>query len=70
MRKLLIAIDERDKQVKAFTDIRDTVDRGAAKTYIAEVEAWERDDRLPNPYLVPRTGEFSLCALSSRYLLT
>lgn len=56
MRKLLIAIDERKTQVNAFLDVRATVDRDAAKKYIEEVEAWEKDDTLPNPYLVPRTG--------------
>lgn len=57
MRKLLIGLDERQTQVNAFLDMRATVDRDAAKRYIEEVEAWEKDDTLPNPYLVPRTGK-------------
>lgn len=53
MHKLLITIDEWDKQVKAFIDVHDTVDWVAKKRYIAEVEAWENDNHLPNPNLVP-----------------
>lgn len=58
MRKLLVAIEERQKQVAAFLDVRETIDRDAAKRYIAEVEAWEQDESLPNPYLMPRTGRY------------
>ena len=56
MHKLLIAIEECKTQVDAFLDVHATVDRDAAKRYIEEVEAWEKDDTLPNPYPVPRTG--------------
>lgn len=56
MRKLFIAIEEHKTQVDAFLDVCATVDMDAVKRYIKEVEAWEKDDTLPNPYLVPRTG--------------
>lgn len=67
MRKLLIAIEERQRQVNAFIGVRDTVDRDAAKGYIAQVEAWEQDPSLPNPYLVPRTGWFLLLITTFMY---
>lgn len=57
MRKLLVAIEERQKQVAAFLDVCKSVDRDTARQYIAEVEAWEKDNSLPNPYHVPRTGK-------------
>lgn len=57
MRKLLVAIDERQTQVDAFVCVRETVDRSAAKAFIKDVEAWEADNSLENPYLVPRTGK-------------
>ena len=56
MHKLLIAVEECKTQVNAFLDVHATVNRDTAKRYIEEVEALEKDDTLPNPYLVPRTG--------------
>lgn len=61
MRKLLVAIDEQQTQVNAFVSVQETVDRNAAKKFIKEVEAWEADNSLENPYLVPRTGKCLLC---------
>lgn len=55
-RKLLVATEERNKQVAAFKDVRDTIPKDAAKEYIRMVEAWEKDNTQPNPYEEPSNG--------------
>lgn len=46
-RRLIIAKDERDVQIKAFAEVRDTVPPDAAQQWVAEVTAWEKERKLP-----------------------
>lgn len=63
-RKLLIAKEERDVQVRVFNEIRDTIPSDAAEEWVEEVAAWEKERKLPvksqtapNPYVVLKNGE-------------
>jgi hypothetical protein len=56
MRWLIIAQDEQNFQVEAFKEVRDSIPKATAKEYLAEVEAWEQDQSLPNPYALPTKG--------------
>ena len=69
MRKLIIAIDERNCQIDAFKDIRDSVPKVTAKEFLKEVEAWEKDQTKPNPYSLPEKGMQPLSPLIY-YLVT
>ncbi|KAF7968026.1 hypothetical protein HWV62_32158 [Athelia sp. TMB] len=59
-KRLIIAKEERDVQLKAFKEIRDTVNMAAAEQWIKDVTAWESERKLPvkeqkapNPYELP-----------------
>lgn len=64
-RKLLVATEERNKQVAAFIEVRDTIPKEAAKEYVKMVEAWEKDNTQPNPYEEPSNGTLLLSPLGS-----
>ncbi|KAF7978528.1 hypothetical protein HWV62_45709 [Athelia sp. TMB] len=49
-RKLVIAKEERDVQIKHFREIRDTVLKESAEKWLEDVLAWEEDRSRPNPY--------------------
>lgn len=65
-RKLLISKEERDVQIRAFNEVRDTIPPDAAAQWVGEVLAWEKerklpvkDQRAPNPYEMLKNGEFT-----------
>ncbi|KAK6966338.1 CxC2 domain-containing protein [Favolaschia claudopus] len=49
-RKLVIAIDERDRQVAAFDEVDRTLDQSLRKEWQGMVDAWTEDKTKPNPY--------------------
>ncbi|KAJ6463803.1 hypothetical protein C8R47DRAFT_1224959 [Mycena vitilis] len=49
-RKLLLAIDERDRQVAAFKEVDGTVKKDVKKKWQAMIDAWVLDRTKPNPY--------------------
>ncbi|KAJ6518235.1 hypothetical protein C8R47DRAFT_1031630 [Mycena vitilis] len=51
-RKLVVAIAERDKQVKAFKQVNKTISRDLRKSWEDMIEAWLADDTKPNPYVL------------------
>ncbi|KAF7983646.1 hypothetical protein HWV62_20596 [Athelia sp. TMB] len=59
-RRLIIAKEERDTQIKAFVDVRKTVDSNSARIWIDQVTQWEEnrntDFNWPNPYELPTEG--------------
>lgn len=62
-RKLIIAKEERDVQVRVFNEIRDTLPPDAAEEWVQEVTAWEKQRKLPikeqtapNPYVMLKNG--------------
>ena len=66
-RKLIIAKEERDVQLRAFAEVRDTVTPQAAEQWVNEVKAWEKErilpvknQKAPNPYELPKNGQFSV----------
>ncbi|KAJ7716269.1 hypothetical protein B0H16DRAFT_1339234 [Mycena metata] len=50
-RKLILAIDERDRQVEAFKDIDCTLRTELKKEWQAKIDNWKADRTQPNPYL-------------------
>lgn len=50
-------MEERDRQIEAFKDIRKAISLPIAEECIASVEAWERDPSKPNPYVTEHTGK-------------
>ncbi|KAJ7820051.1 hypothetical protein B0H13DRAFT_1661106, partial [Mycena leptocephala] len=53
-RKLILAIDERDRQVAAFREVDRTVKKEVKSGWQAQIDAWRADKSKPNPY---RLGE-------------
>ncbi|KAJ6455636.1 hypothetical protein C8R47DRAFT_1228133 [Mycena vitilis] len=49
-RKLILAIDERDRQVAAFTEVDRTLKKEIRKKWQKEIDAWKADNTKPNPY--------------------
>ncbi|KAJ6488304.1 hypothetical protein C8R47DRAFT_1177489 [Mycena vitilis] len=49
-RKLILAIDERDRQVAAFTEVDRTLKKELRKKWQAKIDAWKKDKAKPNPY--------------------
>ncbi|KAJ7847056.1 hypothetical protein B0H13DRAFT_2362609 [Mycena leptocephala] len=49
-RKLILAIDERDKQVAAFTQVDSTLKKELRKTWQIQIDEWRKDKSKPNPY--------------------
>jgi hypothetical protein len=54
MRKLCIAIDERNSQISCFEEIKNSIKKATVKGFKEQVEAWEKDQTKPNPYLTPK----------------
>lgn len=42
--------------MRGFEEIRDTLPKKVAQGFVKEVEAWEKDQRQPNPYQLPKRG--------------
>ncbi|KAJ7036476.1 hypothetical protein C8F04DRAFT_954001 [Mycena alexandri] len=51
-RKLIVAIDERDRQVEAFKEVDRTLRSEVKKEWQAKIDAWRVDRSQPNPYLI------------------
>ncbi|KAJ6481585.1 hypothetical protein C8R47DRAFT_933115, partial [Mycena vitilis] len=49
-RKLILAMDERDRQVAAFTEVDRTLKKELRKKWQAKIDAWKKDKAKPNPY--------------------
>lgn len=69
-RKLVIAKEERDKQIYHFQEIRDTVEKDSAIKWVKEVIAWDGNRTLPNPYELPNTGLCSFFSSDGSNVLT
>ncbi|KAJ7169372.1 hypothetical protein C8R43DRAFT_821317, partial [Mycena crocata] len=54
-RKLVVAVAERDRQVKAFALVSRTVKQRVKRQWEKEIDAWLADPSKPNPYMVTRT---------------
>jgi hypothetical protein len=65
-RKLVVAIEEKERQIEAFKQCNRTVERDVQKLWQAEIDAWLADKRKPSPYALPRTGEPSFCLRALR----
>ncbi|KAJ6501536.1 hypothetical protein C8R47DRAFT_1211112 [Mycena vitilis] len=49
-RKLIVAIDERDRQVAAFTEVDRTLKKQIRKKWQKQIDEWKADKSKPNPY--------------------
>jgi dethiobiotin synthetase len=56
VRKLLIAVEERDHQIACFKEINSGLDYVTRQDWESRVQAWEGDRSKPNPYLLDKTG--------------
>lgn len=63
LRRLVIALDERQVQVKAFERLDKNVDDSDRHTWKKAVRAWERNPDGPSPYMMPQLGMFYVSAL-------
>ncbi|KAJ7082827.1 hypothetical protein C8R43DRAFT_886408 [Mycena crocata] len=54
-RKLVVAIAERDRQVKGLELVSVTVKRSVKKSWREMIDAWLKDPSKPNPYTLTRT---------------
>ncbi|KAJ7719391.1 hypothetical protein B0H16DRAFT_1739421 [Mycena metata] len=50
-RKLVVAIEERDRQVAAFAEVDTTLRSDVRKDWLAKIEEWQADRSKPNPYM-------------------
>ncbi|KAJ6451528.1 hypothetical protein C8R47DRAFT_1229790 [Mycena vitilis] len=48
--KLVVAIDERDRQVAAFTEVDRTLKKEIRKKWQKQIDVWKADKSRPNPY--------------------
>ncbi|KAJ7733221.1 hypothetical protein DFH07DRAFT_780665 [Mycena maculata] len=48
--KLILAIDERDRQVAAFKDVDSTLKKSLRKKWQKKIDDWIKDPSKPNPY--------------------
>ncbi|KAJ6547928.1 hypothetical protein DFH09DRAFT_1087397 [Mycena vulgaris] len=53
-RKLVVAIAERDKQIKAFSQVNKTLSDDLKKAWKKMIEEWLEDGSRPNPYTLNR----------------
>lgn len=51
-RKLILAIDERDRQVEAFKEVDKTLSSSVKKEWQKKIDEWKADRTKPNPYLI------------------
>ncbi|KAJ7793449.1 hypothetical protein B0H14DRAFT_2622840 [Mycena olivaceomarginata] len=51
-RKLAVARAERDRQVQAFKEVSQTIEKDLRTTWQNQIETWLKDPTEPNPYLV------------------
>lgn len=51
-RKLILAIDERDRQVAAFKEVDQTLSKSVRKEWQKRIDDWKADRTKPNPYLI------------------
>ncbi|KAJ7106119.1 hypothetical protein C8R43DRAFT_906260, partial [Mycena crocata] len=51
-RKLVLALDERDRQVAAFQDVDDPLPSDVRQKWQKVIDDWVRDPTMPNPYEV------------------
>lgn len=56
-RRLLISIQERDKQVGAFNEVNSTLHKDLRKQWQEEIMEYERDQSKPSPYLLDPKSE-------------
>ncbi|KAJ6478376.1 hypothetical protein C8R45DRAFT_934146 [Mycena sanguinolenta] len=55
--KLILAIDERDRQVAAFTQVDSTSKKPLKKWWQQQIDEWRADRAKPNPYKVADSNE-------------
>ncbi|KAJ7705153.1 hypothetical protein B0H16DRAFT_1482433, partial [Mycena metata] len=51
-RRLILAIDERDRQVAAFQEVDSTLRSEVRKEWQQKIDAWKADRTQPNPYII------------------
>lgn len=60
-RKLILAIDERDRQVAAFVEVDRTLRTELRKTWQGQIDEWRKDKSKPNPYAPGEDKDGRLC---------
>ncbi|KAF7327197.1 CxC2 domain-containing protein [Mycena kentingensis (nom. inval.)] len=55
-RRLLVAREERRRQVAAFQAVSEGISPALQKEWKAQVRAWQDDKTQPNPYVLPSSG--------------
>ncbi|KAJ7061573.1 hypothetical protein C8F01DRAFT_1252352 [Mycena amicta] len=55
-RRLLLARDERQRQVDAFQAVNDGINVEVQRDWKRHVREWEEDESRPNPYILPTKG--------------
>ncbi|KAF7293092.1 CxC2 domain-containing protein [Mycena indigotica] len=55
-RRLVVARNERGRQVNAFQVVNDGIDAELQRTWKRQVREWEQDNTRPNPYVLPTQG--------------
>jgi hypothetical protein len=54
---LILAIDERDRQVAAFREVDKTLKKELRKAWQKQIDEWREDKSKPNPYADSKSGE-------------
>ena len=55
-RRLVVAIAERDRQIKAYKLVTSTIEPAVRKEWKGMIDAWLEDTTNPNPYILSRKG--------------
>jgi hypothetical protein len=58
--KLILVIDERDRQVAAFTEVDRTLKKDLRKKWQQQIDAWLEDKSRPNPYVMEASKDSQL----------
>ncbi|KAJ7027962.1 hypothetical protein C8F04DRAFT_1212258 [Mycena alexandri] len=69
-RKLILAIDERDRQVEAFKEVDKTLSSSVKKEWQKKIDEWKADRTKPNPYLIEGGKEGGPSEATIRLALT
>ena len=56
-RRCIIAVDERDIQIKAFKRVNKTVKDDDRRKWSAAISDWEEDRSMPSPYGLPQRSK-------------
>ncbi|KAK6967162.1 CxC2 domain-containing protein [Favolaschia claudopus] len=66
-RKLVVAIDERDRQIASFRQVDESLEDEVRKEWQEIIDNWQKDRTMKNPYApAEASGEFSTAAIRVR----